>query len=80
MTELSISRRPADSNNAAQLTFAHAREVRLILRAGLDLAGGPPEQAEWAPLAGVVPDACGHDAVAAHDASHLGQPRRPDPT
>ena len=57
-----------------EVALAHAREVRFVLGAGIDLASGLPEQAERAALAGVVPDARGDDAAAPDDARHLGQP------
>ena len=81
MLERSVEDRALDLAQAgrveqrSQVTLAHARQVRFILRVAIDLAGGLPEQAEWAVPAGVVPDARCNDAVAAHDARHLGQPR-----
>ena len=66
------SRRPEQSREVA---FACARELRLVLDGGIELAHSLPVHAQRALSAAVIPHGCRHDASLARDTRHLAQSR-----
>ena len=56
-----------------KLALAGPRELRFVGRLGIELPNRRPEQAQWAPPTGVVPDARDDDSTRTGDSRHLAQ-------
>lgn len=66
---------PGGREELGKMSMARAGKVGLIVDARVQVASGPPEQAERTQAAGMIPDTGGDDPAGPRDTRHLGQPR-----